>query len=127
MIVIFVLAGVAAVVMLTLAPFLLPWPSRIRWTIAVSTVPDPWGFATTPWPGLEEMTLQTVIPCPDGLMVVGLWAHGPGFRIRCGYQTPRAGPRLNSRGGLRPPRPSCRWSRRMAKSPCTDRLRRFPA
>jgi hypothetical protein len=79
MIVIFALAGVAAVVMLTLAPFFLPWPSRLRWTIAISTVPDPWGFAPTPWPGLEEVILQTLIPCPDGLMVVGLSGPAPGL------------------------------------------------
>jgi hypothetical protein len=72
MILIAMIAGLAAAVLLTVAPFFLSWPRRLRWLIAVSNVPDPWGIGPGPWSGLEEMTLETVIPEAGGLLVVGL-------------------------------------------------------
>jgi hypothetical protein len=84
MILIVIIAGLAAAVLFTMAPFFLSWPRRLRWLIAVSNVPDPWGIGPGPWSGLEEMTLETVVPEAGGLLVVGvsgrslqsLWLEG---------------------------------------------------
>jgi hypothetical protein len=81
MIVILTFAGLVALVAVSVAPFCLPWHHRLRWLIAASTVPDPWGLGTMPWQGLEELTVQTVTGFHGGLLVAGV----------CG---PAAAPRL---------------------------------
>jgi hypothetical protein len=70
MIGILIVAGLAAVVVATLAPFFLPWHQRLRWLIAASTVPDPCGLASMPWSGLEELAVKTVSPYRGGLLIV---------------------------------------------------------
>jgi len=71
MLLIAILAGVAAVAIAGAAPFLLSWPHQLRWLLAVSAVPDPWGFGPPTWPNLEELTVTAVISCPDGVIVDG--------------------------------------------------------
>jgi hypothetical protein len=75
MIVILTLAGLVALVAVSVAPFCLPWHQRLRWLIATSTVPDPWGLGSMPWPGLDELTVQTVTPFHGGLLIA--CASGP--------------------------------------------------
>jgi hypothetical protein len=71
MIVLVLLFGFAAAIIISVAPFCLPWRQRLRWLIATSTVPDPWSLGSMAWPGLEEFTVKTVSPLEGGLLVVG--------------------------------------------------------
>jgi hypothetical protein len=75
-----VLAGLTALVALAAVPVLLPWPTYLRWLIALAAIPDPWGLVSTPWPGLQEVIVETVTQGPDCLLV---WLAGvPPARLR---------------------------------------------
>ena len=74
MTVVLVVAGLAALVAVTVVPFLLPWPRYVRCLIAVAAIPDPWGIVSTSWPGLQEVVVETVTQGPDCLLI---WAAGP--------------------------------------------------
>jgi hypothetical protein len=80
MTIVLVLAGFAVLTLLVVVPFSLDWPTYLRWLIAVAAVPDPWGLAAAPWPGLEEVEVETVTQGPDSHLV---WIAGrPGTRLR---------------------------------------------
>jgi hypothetical protein len=80
MTVLLVLAGVAVLLALAVVPVLLPWPKHLRWLIAVTAIPDPWGLVSTPWPGLQEVVVETVTEGPGCLLV---WVAGlPPARLR---------------------------------------------
>jgi hypothetical protein len=64
-------AGLAAAVALSAAPFFLSWPRRLRWLIAASTVPDPWGLGSLACLGLEEFTVNAVTSCQGGRLLSG--------------------------------------------------------
>jgi len=80
MTIVVVLGGFVVLALLVAVPFSLDWPAYLRWLIAVAAVPDPWGLASTPWPGLEEVVVETVTQGPDSHLV---WIGGPpGARLR---------------------------------------------
>jgi hypothetical protein len=75
-----VLAGLAGLAALAVVPVLLPWPKHLRWLIAVTAIPDPWGLVSTPWTGLQEVVVEAVTQGPDCLLV---WLAGlPPSRLR---------------------------------------------
>jgi len=54
-----ILIGTAAVIGSAIAPFVLPWPQRVRWLLASTAMPDPTGMNARP-PTMREVTVGRV-------------------------------------------------------------------
>jgi hypothetical protein len=73
-----VAAGLCAVAAIVgFAPFLLPWPLRLRWMI-VTAMADPWTARASP-PTLEECRIEALEETDGGLLLIcGPDGSGPG-------------------------------------------------
>jgi len=86
MVVAVVVVGIGVVVLLGVAPFLLPWHTHVRWLAATVTAPiDPWGIGAglSSSTGCDVVTLGRVDPGPEAAVNVESIAAGHVGRLQC--------------------------------------------
>src|SRR5581483_3286948 len=64
-----VICGVAAIVALAIAPFLLPWPQHLRWLVATLQTPDALMGSMSADADAREVLVESVTPRAGGLLI----------------------------------------------------------